>query len=118
MRALAADGQGEVIARGIVFANRGARFHVVGDDARIDDLDLGYSIRLLEGGARLGLVAEMAVIQQIVRMRGPDLRRAIGERGFIQPMAAGSVSHSMSMASMASRASSTVSATTAMESPT
>ena len=80
MAALAADRQRQMIALGIVFADRRARFHEIGDDARIDDGYLGDRMRICE--CRLGrlLVADRYVEQHIAGMVGPDLRRAFLHR--------------------------------------
>ena len=80
MAALAADRQRQMIAPGVVFADHGAGFHEVGDDARIDDRDFGDRMRF--GECRLGrlLVADRHVEQHIAGMVGPDLRRALLHR--------------------------------------
>ena len=77
MAALAADGQRQVIALGVVFGDRGARFHEIGDDARIDDRDFGDRVRLGKGGIGRLLVADRHVEQYVAGMIGPDLRRAL-----------------------------------------
>ena len=80
MAALAADGQREVIALGVIFDDRRARLHEVGDDARIDDIHLGHRVRL--GKDRIGrrLVADADVEQHVAGLVGPDLRRALFHR--------------------------------------
>ena len=80
MAALAADRQRQMIAPGVIFANHRARFHEIGDDARIDDRYFGD--RMGFGECRLGrlLVAERNVEQHIAGMIGPDLRRALLHR--------------------------------------
>ena len=77
MAALAADRQRQMIALGVVFADRGARLHEVRDHARIDDRDFGDRMRLGEG--RLGrlLVADRHVEQHVAGLVRPDLRRAL-----------------------------------------
>ena len=77
MAALAADRQRQVIALGVVFGDRGARFHEVGDDARIDDRYFGDRMRLGKGGLGCLLVADRHVEQHIAGLVGPDLRRAL-----------------------------------------
>ena len=77
MAALAADGQRQVIALGVVFGDRGARFHEVGDDARIDDRYFGDRMRLGKGGLGCLLVADRHVEQHVAGLVGPDLRRAL-----------------------------------------
>ena len=85
MAALAADGQRQMIALGVVFGDRGARFHEVGDDARIDDRYFGDRMRLGKGGVGRLLVADRHVEQHVAGLVGPDLRRAlldgVGEAG-------------------------------------
>ena len=77
MAALAADRQGQMIVPGVVFGDRGARFHEIGHDARIDDRDFGDRMRF--GECRLGrlLVADRNVEQHVAGMIGPNLRRAL-----------------------------------------
>ena len=77
MAALAADRQRQVIALGVVFGDRGARFHEVGDDARIDDRYFGDRMRLGKGGFGRLLVADRHVEQHVAGLVGPDLRRAL-----------------------------------------
>ena len=78
--ALAADRQRQMIAPGVVFADRRAGLHEIGDDARIDDRNFGNRMRL--GKRRIGrlLVADGNVEQHIAGMIGPDLRRALLDR--------------------------------------
>ena len=76
MAALAADGQRQVIALGVVFGDGGARLHEIGDDAWIDDRHFGDRMCLGEGGFRCLLVADRHVEQHVAGMIGPDLRRA------------------------------------------
>jgi hypothetical protein len=80
MAALAADRQRQVIALGVVFGDRRAGFHEIGDDARIDDRDFRYRMRFRE--RRIGgfLVADRNVEQHVAGMVGPDLRRAFLDR--------------------------------------
>ena len=80
MAALAADRQRQMIAPGIVFADHRARFHEIGDDARIDDRYFGDRMRFRE--RRLGrlLVADRHVEQHVAGMLGPDLRRPLLDR--------------------------------------
>ena len=80
MTALAADGQRQVVALGVVFGDRRAGFHEIGDDTRIDDRDFGH--RMGFGERRIGglLVADRHVEQHIAGMIGPDLRRALLHR--------------------------------------
>ncbi len=66
-----------MIALGVVFGDRGARLHEVGDDARIDDRHFGDRMRLREGRVGRLLVADRHVEQHVAGMIGPDLRRAV-----------------------------------------
>ena len=75
MAALTADRQRQAIVPGIVFADGGARLHVVGDDARIDDRDFRHRMRTGECGVSRILVTDRNVEQKIARVIGPDLRR-------------------------------------------
>ena len=77
MAALAADRQRQMIALGVVFGDRGARLHEVGDDARIDDRYFGDRMRFRKGGIGCLLVADRHVEQHVAGMVGPDLRRAL-----------------------------------------
>ena len=77
MAALAADRQRQVILLGVVFGDRGARLHEVGDDARIDDRDFGDRMGLCKDGIGCRLVADRHVEQNVARVLGPDLRRAL-----------------------------------------
>ena len=65
-----------MIALGVVFGDRGARLHEVGDDARIDDRYFGDRMRLGKGGLGRLLVADRHVEQHVAGLVGPDLRRA------------------------------------------
>ncbi len=93
MAALAADGQCEVIAPRIVFANHRAGFHEIGDDARIDDSYLGDRVRPCERGLGGLAVADRNVEQHVAGMLRPDLgcvpsdRVAnAGHRGELRPL--------------------------------
>ena len=77
MAALTADRQRQMITPRVIFADCGARLHKVGDDARIDDRNLGHGMRPGEGGIRRLLVAERNVEQNVTGVIGPDLRCAI-----------------------------------------
>ncbi len=77
MAALAADGQRQVIALGVVLAHRRARLHEIGDDARIDDAHFRDRMRLGEDGLGRLLVADRDVEQHIAGLVGPDLRRPL-----------------------------------------
>ncbi|MGY4420380.1 hypothetical protein ACVWY2_002805 [Bradyrhizobium sp. JR6.1] len=78
--ALAADRQRQMILLGVVLGDRGAGLHEIGNDARIDDGDLGYRMRLGEGGLGRALVADRDVEQQIAGLVRPHLRRALLHR--------------------------------------
>ena len=80
MTTLAADRQRQMIALGVVFADHRAGFHVVGDDARIDDGDFRHRMRLGEGGFGCVLVADRCVEQNVAGMIRPDLRRIFFHR--------------------------------------
>ena len=80
MAALAADRQRQMIALGVVFADRRPRLHEVGDDARIDDGYFGHRMRFGEGRLGRFLVADRHVEQHIAGMLRPDLRRALLHR--------------------------------------
>ena len=80
MAALAADRQRQMIALGVVFADRRARFHEVGDDARVDDGNFGHRMGFGERGLGGLLVADRHVEQHVAGMVGPDLRRALLDR--------------------------------------
>ncbi len=71
-----------VVARAlVVFRRRGARLHGVGDQAIVDDVDLGDVRGLGEGGVDIGLHADFPVIDQVARrFGGVDLGRALVER--------------------------------------
>ncbi len=77
MAALTADGQRQMIAPGIVLANHRAGFHVVGDNARIDDGDLRHRMGLRESGFRCLLVAQRRVEQHVAGVVRPNLRRTL-----------------------------------------
>ena len=77
MAALTADRQRQMITLRVIFADRGARLHEVGDDARIDDRNFSDRMRPGKGGIRRLLVAERNVEQNVTGVIGPDLRRAI-----------------------------------------
>ncbi len=78
--ALAADRQGQVIALGVVFADRRARLHEACDHARINDRDFGDRMRFRERLVGGLLVADRHVEQHVAGMTGPDLRGARLER--------------------------------------
>ncbi len=80
MAALTADGQRQMIAPGIVLANHRAGFHVVGDNARIDDGDFRHRMRLREGGLGCFFVADRCVEQNVAGVIRPDLRRTLLHR--------------------------------------
>ena len=80
MAALAADGQRQMIALGVVFADRRAGLHEARDDARIDDRDFGDRMRLVEGRFGRLLVADRHVEQHVAGLVRPDLRRALLHR--------------------------------------
>ncbi|MEY9264128.1 hypothetical protein ABIF23_003523 [Bradyrhizobium elkanii] len=78
--ALAADRQRQMILLGVVFGDRSARLHEIGDDARIDDGDLGHRMRLRERVLGGLLVADRDVEQHIAGLVRPDLRRILLHR--------------------------------------
>ena len=67
----------QMIALGVVFADRRARLHEARDHARIDDRDLGDRMRLGEGLLGRLLVADRHVEQHVAGMVRPDLRRVL-----------------------------------------
>ena len=81
MSALAAECHREVVALGIVLGHHAARFHVVGDEALVDDLHFGDGMRLPEDRIHLGLVAERLVEQHVAREGRPDLRSPLLDCG-------------------------------------
>ena len=69
-----------VVARAlVVFRRRGARLHGVGDQAIVDDVDLGDVRGLGEGGVDIGLHADFPVIDQVARRLRVDLGCALVE---------------------------------------
>ena len=80
MAALAADRQRQMIALGVVFADRRPRLHEIGNDPGIDDRYFGHRMRLGERSLGRLLVADRHVEQHIARMLRPDLRRALLDR--------------------------------------
>ena len=72
--ALGAHGEGVAAGRLVVFGDDGARLHVVGDDAVVDDLDSAHACRLGESGIGRGLVAAVKVEGDIGAVVGPDQR--------------------------------------------
>ena len=85
MAALAADGKCQVVAFGVIFADRGAGLQIIDDDARIDDPDVGYERRLGEHRIDGLLVADRHVEQHIAGMFCPNLRRFL-LHGLRQPV--------------------------------
>ncbi len=72
MAALAADRQREMLALGVVLSNNCAGFHVVGDDARIDDRNFRDGVSILESSLSFRLVTDRGIEQHIARMIRPD----------------------------------------------
>ena len=64
----------------VVLRRRGARLHGVGDQAVVDDVDLGDVRRLGESRIDVGLHADLPVVDQVARRLGMNLGRALGER--------------------------------------
>ena len=78
--ALAARRQRQMIALGVIFADRRAGLHEACNDARIDDGDFGDRMRLGEGRVRRLLVADRHVEQHVAGMIAPDLRGILLDR--------------------------------------
>ena len=70
-----------VVARAlVVLRRRGARLHGVGDQAVVDEVELGDVRGLGERGIDIGLHADFPVVDQVARRLGMDLGRALVER--------------------------------------
>ncbi len=78
--ALAADRQRQMIPLGVVLADHRARFHVIGDHARVDDRHFSNGMRLCKRGLGRFLVADRHIEQHIAGVIRPDLRRALFHR--------------------------------------
>ena len=76
MRVLACGVEREGIRAGIIFADRGARLDCDGNDAIVDDIDLGDVRGGGESGGGRGLVTKLPVVDRVVRRNFVDLRRA------------------------------------------
>ena len=74
--ALAAGVEGEPAGLRIVFADSGARLHIVRDGSRIDDPDPNRLRGAGKRGVRLFLVADVRVIGDVAGRAGEDQRRA------------------------------------------
>ena len=64
----------------VVVGRRGARLHGVGDQAVVDDVDLGDVRRLRERRIDIGLHADFPVVDQVARRFRMDLGHALVER--------------------------------------
>jgi hypothetical protein len=80
MTALAAYGQRQAIRGNVVIGDDRSRFHEIGDDARIDDRDLGHRMRARKRLLGRSLVADLGIEQQVAGVIRPDLRRVLAER--------------------------------------
>ena len=76
MAALRAERQREALGLRVVFGHHAARFHVVGDEALVDDLDADDARRPREGGVGGFLAAAMMGEGDIGAEFGIDERRA------------------------------------------
>ena len=80
MRVLAGRVERVLAGRAVEIADRGARLHGVGNEAVVDEVELGDMRRLGEGGIDRRLVADMPVVAEIAGRLGqtcgaPGLQR-------------------------------------------
>ena len=68
--------QRERAAAGVILGDRGARLHRVGHQAVVDDVELGDVLGRLEGGVDRFRVAEVPLVDRVVRRDVVNLRRA------------------------------------------
>ena len=92
MDALAPGVKREPAGLRVIFADGGARLHIVGDHSRVDDFDANRVRRAGERLIRLLLVADMGVVGDIAGRAGEDERRSrphglvhVGDGGKILP---------------------------------
>ena len=83
VRVLAGGVERERVGTGIVFADRRARLHRVGDQPVVDDVELRHVSCGGEGRVGRGLVAKMPVVDRVVGRDVMDLRLS-GARGLRQ----------------------------------
>ena len=74
--ALAAGIKREPAGLRVIFANGGARLHIVGDRSRVDDSDANRVRGAGEGLIRLLFVANMGVVSNVAGRASKDKRRA------------------------------------------
>ena len=79
MRVLARRIERVVIVARVVGADRGPRLHRVGDEAIVDDVELGYVLGVGEGGIGRGLIAERPVENGVVGRHIMDLHASTSE---------------------------------------
>jgi hypothetical protein len=76
MRVLAGRIKRVLAGRAVVFADRGARLHRVGDEPVVDEVELDDARRLADRCLDRGGIAELPVVADIAGRLRPDLRRA------------------------------------------
>ena len=82
MHALTSEVQRQAAGLRVVFANGGARLHIVGDHARVHHSDANRVRCAGERLIRRLLVADMSVVRDIARRLGEDKRRLRPQRLF------------------------------------
>src|SRR5437763_3282665 len=75
MRVLAGRVERMLAGRAVVFADRGARLHRIGDEAVVDQVELDDLGGLADCGLHRGGIAQMPIVADIARRLRPDLRR-------------------------------------------
>src|ERR1700722_13710690 len=74
VHALTSEVQRKAAGFRIIFTNSGARLHIIGDDARVDDLDANCARCAGERLIRLLLIADMGVVSDVTGSIREDKR--------------------------------------------